>query len=391
MKKIFLLAALFCGFIYTSCIKVQKTNTKVIVGAENLSEYLDLLKNKKVGLVVNHTSLVKDQHLVDVLLQKKVQVTRIFAPEHGFRGEVSAGEKIENSKDEKTGISVISLYGKNKKPTPDQLIDLDVIIFDIQDVGVRFYTFISTLNYVMEACAENDKLLIVLDRPNPNGNYVAGPVLDLKYKSFVGINPIPVVYGLTIGELALMNNGESWLEKGLKCKLKVIKCQNYTHQTKYILPVKPSPNLPNYNSVRLYPSLCLLEPTKISVGRGTNKQFQIYGGPDKKLGSFHFTPVDMPGAKDPVNENISCYGEDLSKVDSDKVEFSLEYLFKAYNDFSDKKNFFTNTNFFNLLIGNDWVLKDLISGKKAKEIEAKWQKDLELFKTKREKYLLYKD
>ena len=369
----------------------ETLNAKVVVGAENLSEYLHLLKNQKVGLVVNHTSKLGKEHLVDVLLKNKIKIQTIFAPEHGFRGEASAGETINNAIDQKTGISIISLYGKNKKPSKEQLANLDIIVFDIQDVGVRFYTYISTLNYVMQACAENNKSLLVLDRPNPNGHYVAGPVLDLKFQSFVGINPIPVVYGLTIGELALMNNGEEWLGKNLKCDLKIIKCRNYSHKTKYILPEKPSPNLPNNTSIWLYPSICLFEPSQISVGRGTDLQFQIIGGPDNSLGDFVFTPKDKPGAINPVNEGKACFGLNLSKIDAYNTPFTLKYIIDFYKKFKDKNSFFTNKNFFNLLIGNDWVIKDLEDGKNEIEIAKKWQSDLDIYKKKRLNYLLYEE
>jgi uncharacterized protein YbbC (DUF1343 family) len=393
MKKILLIV--FLPFLFLKCFaKNQNTkeDTKVVVGAENLSEYLHLLKNKKVGVVVNHTSKINDAHLVDILLEKGIKISSIFAPEHGFRGEASAGETIQNDIDKKTGIPIISLYGKNKKPTASQLKDLDVLVFDIQDVGVRFYTYISTLNYVMQSCAENKKTLIVLDRPNPNAHYVAGPVLDLKFQSFVGVNPIPVVYGLTIGELALMNNGESWLgNKELKCDLKVIKCKNYTHQTQYILPEKPSPNLPNNSSIWLYPSICLFEPTKISVGRGTDLQFQVIGGPDKNLGNFSFTPEDKPGAVNPVNEGIQCFGLDLSQINAFEVPFTLKYFLDFYKNYEKKNDFFTNKNFFNLLIGNDWVIEDIIKGESEENITKKWEAGLEDFKKIRKKYLLYED
>jgi uncharacterized protein YbbC (DUF1343 family) len=393
MKKILLIV--FLPFLFLKCFaKNQNTkeDTKVVVGAENLSEYLHLLKNKKVGVVVNHTSKINNAHLVDILLEKGIKISSIFAPEHGFRGEASAGETIQNDIDKKTGIPIISLYGKNKKPTASQLKDLDVLVFDIQDVGVRFYTYISTLNYVMQSCAENKKTLIVLDRPNPNAHYVAGPVLDLKFQSFVGVNPIPVVYGLTIGELALMNNGESWLgNKDLKCDLKVIKCKNYTHQTQYILPEKPSPNLPNNTSIWLYPSICLFEPTKISVGRGTDLQFQVIGGPDKNLGNFSFTPEDKPGAVNPVNEGIQCFGLDLSQINAFEVPFTLKYFLDFYKNYEKKYDFFTNKNFFNLLIGNDWVIEDIIKGESEEKITKKWEAGLEDFKKIRKKYLLYED
>lgn len=391
MKKLIKASIFILIGLLLSCSAPAQKHTKVIVGAENLDEYIELLKNKNVGLVVNHTSTIGETHLVDFLISQKINIVRIFAPEHGFRGEASAGEKINNSIDEKTGKPIISLYGKNKKPSVDQLIDLDIVVFDIQDVGVRFYTYISTLNYVMIACAENDKKLIVLDRPNPNADYVAGPVLDMKFNSFVGVNPIPVVYGLTIGELALMNNGEYWLGNKLQCDLKVVKCKNYNHKTVYNLPYKPSPNLPNYKAVRLYPSICLFEPTKISVGRGTDKQFQVIGGPDKALGSYIFTPVDKPGAMDPVNENIICYGKDLSEENEMTFGFNLNYLVEYYSNFKNKASFFTNKSFFNLLIGNDWVITDIEKGMSASQIELKWQKDLDTFKEKRKKYLIYKD
>jgi uncharacterized protein YbbC (DUF1343 family) len=393
MKKILLIV--FLPLLFLKCFaKNQNTkeDTKVVVGAENLSEYLHLLKNKKVGVVVNHTSKINNAHLVDILLEKGIKISSIFAPEHGFRGEASAGETIKNDIDKKTGIPIISLYGKNKKPSSSQLKDLDVLVFDIQDVGVRFYTYISTLNYVMQSCAENNKALIVLDRPNPNAHYVAGPVLDLKFQSFVGVNPIPVVYGLTIGELALMNNGEAWLgNKDLKCDLKVIKCKNYTHQTQYILPEKPSPNLPNNTSIWLYPSICLFEPTKISVGRGTDLQFQVIGGPDKNLGNFSFTPEDKPGAINPVNEGIECFGLDLSQINAFDVPFTLKYFLDFYKNYEKKNDFFTNKNFFNLLIGNDWVIEDIIKGESEENITKKWKAGLEDFKKIRKKYLLYED
>lgn len=393
MKRLLLIQLFLFLFLFSKVSKAfdETINTKVVVGAENLQEYLHLLKNQKVGLVVNHTSKIGNEHLVDVLLKNKIKIQTIFAPEHGFRGEASAGETINNTIDQKTGISIISLYGKNKKPSVEQLADLDIIVFDIQDVGVRFYTYISTLNYVMQSCAENNKPLVILDRPNPNGHYVAGPVLDLKFQSFVGINPIPVVYGLTIGELALMNNGEEWLGKNLKCNLKIIKCRNYTHKTRYILPEKPSPNLPNNTAIWLYPSICLFEPSQISVGRGTDLQFQVIGGPDINLGDFIFTPIDKPGAINPVNESKECFGLNLSKIDAYNTPFTLKYLIEFYKKFKDKNSFFTNKNFFNLLIGNDWVINEVEAGNNEIDIAKKWQNDLEIFKKKRLNYLLYEE
>jgi uncharacterized protein YbbC (DUF1343 family) len=365
------------------------SQSNVLVGAENTSEYLPLLTGKKVGLVVNHTSNIGKTHLVDLLISKKINVKRIFAPEHGFRGEVSAGDHISNSKDPSTGIGIVSIYGDTKKPTAAMLKDLDIVVFDIQDVGARFYTYISTLYYVMQACAENKKTLLILDRPNPNGHYTAGPVLDLKFQSFVGMNPIPVVHGLTVAELAQMNNGQNWLGKGLKCKLKIIKCSNYTHTTPYILPIKPSPNLPNNTAIGFYPSLCILEPTIISVGRGTDLQFQIAGGSNPAFGKYTFTPEDKPGAMNPVNEGKLCYGIDLSSEDGLKHRFSISYFMDFYQKHGAGDSFFSNKSFFNKLIGNDWVIKDIENGLSAVEIEKKWQADLDKYRIKRKKYLIY--
>ncbi|MGL4632423.1 MAG: exo-beta-N-acetylmuramidase NamZ family protein [Leadbetterella sp.] len=365
------------------------TYAQIVVGAEQLDSYLPYIKNKRVGLIVNQTSNIGKTHLVDVLISKKINVKRIFAPEHGFRGEESAGSKISNSVDKKTGIQIVSIYGKTKKPSPEVLKDLDVLIFDIQDVGVRFYTYISTLYYVMQACAENNKKLIVLDRPNPNGHYTAGPVLDMKYSSFVGVNPIPIVHGMTVAELAQMNNGEGWLKTKSKCDLVIIKCKNYSHNMPYSLPVKPSPNLPNEAAIGLYPSLCLFEPTKISVGRGTDSQFQIIGGPQKNLGEFSFTPTDKPGAHDPVNENILCHGLDLRYENARSHRFTLKWLQDFYGKYDKKDSFFTSKSFFNQLIGNEWVIKDIENQVPLQEIENKWNSGLEEFRKKRKKYLLY--
>jgi uncharacterized protein YbbC (DUF1343 family) len=387
-----LLVLTFC-FLAISCkskANSLETPEKIQVGAEAMGEYLPLLKGKRVGLVVNHTSMIQYTHLLDTLLSRGVDVKTIFAPEHGFRGTADAGAHIDNSKDAKTSISIVSLYGNNKKPNKEQLENIDVLVFDIQDVGVRFYTYISTLHYVMEAAAENQKAIIVLDRPNPNGHYVAGPVLEKSFKSFVGMNTIPVVYGLTIGELAQMMNGENWIGK-TQCHLTIIKCKNYDHKTSYELPIKPSPNLPNAQSVWLYPSICLLEPTQISVGRGTDTQFQVIGGVDKNLGSYKFIPADKPGAQNPVNEGLTCYGQDLTKIDAKGLGFDMSYLFDFYQKSSKKETFFTNEKFFNLLAGNDSILADLKAGRKLSEVEAKWQNDLQEFKKLRKNYLLYPD
>jgi uncharacterized protein YbbC (DUF1343 family) len=390
---VYRLWVLFVCFSAISCkSKANSLNTpqKIEVGAEAMTQYLPLLKGKRVGLVINHTSTIGKTHLLDTLLSRNVKVRAIFAPEHGFRGTADAGAHINNSKDTKTGISIVSLYGDNKKPSAAQLKDIDILLFDIQDVGVRFYTYISTLHYIIEAASENNKPLIVLDRPNPNGHYVAGPVLEKSYKSFVGMNPLPVVYGLTMGELANTIIGEKWAGNN-KCDLTVIKCQNYTHKSHYELPIKPSPNLPNQQSILLYPSICLLEPTQISVGRGTDNQFQVLGGPDKNLGEYHFIPVDKPGAKDPVNEGKDCYGRDYTKVNALEMGFDISLLFDFYNNFKNKEAFFTNEKFFNLLAGNNWIIADLKAGKTAAEVESKWQTDLLAFKKIRKNYLLYPD
>lgn len=365
------------------------TKGQIKTGAESTNEYLKLIKDKKIGVVVNQTSTIKSTHLVDSLIKLNIKIEKIFAPEHGFRGNADAGEYIKNETDVSTGIPVVSLYGKNKKPTPEQIQNLDIIIFDIQDVGARFYTYISTLHYIMEACAEQKKKLIVFDRPNPNGMYVEGPVLDTNFKSFVGMHPIPVVHGLTVGELAQMINGELWLSNKNKCDLIVIKNKNYTHKSIYNLPIKPSPNLPNPQSIRLYPSLCIFEGTIISVGRGTDFPFQIIGAPDSNLGKFKFNPLPKVGsAKDPLYNGLTCFGEDLTKESIEKA-FSLKYIIKFYTLSSEKQIFFNP--FFNKLIGNNWVKKMIEEGKNEQEIESLWQKDLLEYKKTRKKYLLYQD
>lgn len=356
-------------------------------GANDMNEYLPILKNKKVALVVNQTSVVANTHLLDTLNKLKVQVVTVFGPEHGFRGNADAGEKVSNNIDAKTGIPVVSLYGKNKKPSPEQLKGIDVVIFDIQDVGVRFYTYISTLHYVMEACAENNVTLLVLDRPNPNGMYIDGPVLDTAFRSFVGMHPIPVVHGLTVGELAQMINGEGWLEKGQKCKLKVVKCKNYTHKSYYSLSVKPSPNLPNDLSIALYPSLCLFEGTNISVARGTYFPFQAIGYPDSTFGTFNFTPISIEGmAKEPMHMNKKCYGLDL-RTTPISYSFTIKYLIDFYNKSQNKEKFFNN--FFNKLAGNAELMNQIKSGMNEKEIKESWSTKLMAYKTTRSKYLLY--
>jgi uncharacterized protein YbbC (DUF1343 family) len=362
------------------------------LGLERMQEYLPQLNGKRVGLVVNHTTIFPNgTHLADSLVAMGVNVKTIFAPEHGFRGEASAGATIKDGKDAKTGLPIVSLYGKNKKPSPEQLKDLDVVLFDIQDVGVRYYTYPSTMHYVMEACAENGKECIVLDRPNPNGDYVDGPVLDRKFASFVGMNPVPVVHGLTSAELALMINGEGWLEGKKSCNLTVVPCTGYTHDMVYDLPVKPSPNLPNLQSIRLYPSICLFEPTIVSVGRGTDMQFQVIGAPNKVFGSFTFTPQDKPGAMDPPNEGKVCYGQDLRQVDTRDLGFSLKYVLDFYRDALDKSKFFTSESFFDKLAGTDMIRKMIVAGKSEKEIREAYTPALNEYKEMRKKYVLYAD
>ncbi|HKI89472.1 MAG TPA: DUF1343 domain-containing protein [Draconibacterium sp.] len=360
-------------------------------GAEQPEIYLPELQHKNVGLVVNHTSQVNGINLVDFLLSKNIHVKTIFAPEHGFRGNVSAGEEIKDGADSKTGIPVVSLYGKNRKPTPGQLHGLDLVIFDVQDVGCRFYTYISTLHLVLEACAQNQVPLLVLDRPNPNGDYVAGPVLQPKFRSFVGMDPIPIVHGCTVGELARMINGEHWIEGYDKCDLTVIPVKNYTHKMRYSLPVKPSPNLPNDLSVRLYPSLCFFEATSISVGRGTPFPFQVLGGTDSTLGSFAFVPKNIPGvAANPLNEGKVCYGIDLRSLKY-VPEFTLKYFLEFYHHYNNEKDFLIRENWLNLLAGNDDLIRQIRGGKNEAEITRSWQPELSKYKEIRKKYLLYPD
>ncbi|CAN5300636.1 DUF1343 domain-containing protein [soil metagenome] len=367
----------------------ESISSELLTGAEQMDLYLPKLENKRVALVVNQTSIVKDQHLVDTLLSKNVKIAKVFAPEHGFRGDADAGEHVKNSIDTRTQIPIISLYGDNKKPTAAQLADVDVIIFDIQDVGARFYTYISTLHYVMEACAEQNKQLLILDRPNPNGHYVDGPVLDMKFQSFVGMHPIPIVHGLTVGELATIINGEKWLPGGKECSLEIIKNQNYDHKTSYSLPVKPSPNLPNDQAIKLYPSLCFFEGTILSLGRGTHFPFQVIGYPDELFGDFTFTPKSIVGmAKNPPYENKTCYGLDLRNAELNE-NFTLKYLIDFYKLAPDKDKFFNA--FFNKLAGNDKLQKQIKEGMSESEIKKSWENDLQAYKNMRKQYLLYPD
>jgi len=369
---------------------VAKT-PEIVVGAAQPDAYLPLLKGKRVALLVNQTSMIdSNTHLVDACLTWEVDVKKIFAPEHGFRGHADAGEQVVDGKDKQTGLPIISLYGKNKKPSAAHLADVDVIVFDIQDVGARFYTYISTMHYVMEACAEQNKQFIVLDRPNPNGHYVDGPVLEMAHQSFVGMHPIPVVHGLTVAELAQMINGEGWLNKQLKCDLKVIPCQNYTHLSKYSLPVKPSPNLPNDWSIALYPSLCFFEGTDVSVGRGTDMQFQVIGHPDYPKQDFSFTPVSMPGAKYPKHQNKVCYGKDLRAGKFKYTHnFFLDELMHFYQVAKHQEKFFNN--FFTKLAGTKKLQQQIEAGLSQVEIRASWEKPLQQYLSKRKNYLLYPD
>jgi len=363
------------------------------VGANRQSEYLPLLKNKRIGIVANQTSVIfKNQensthtHLVDSLIALNINVQKVFAPEHGFRGKADAGEHINNGKDPKTGVDIISIYGKNKKPSVNQLMGLDIVVFDIQDVGARFYTYISSLHYVMEACAENNIPMLILDRPNPNGHYTDGPILEIEHKSFVGMHPIPVVHGMTIGEYAQMINGEKWLKNKAQCDITVITCENYNKQTEYSLPIKPSPNLPNDISINLYPSLCFFEGTTVSAGRGTEMQFQIYGAPFLPKTDFNFTPKPNEGAKYPKHDNKTCYGEDLRKTI--KLDLlNLEWLSKAYNLSSDKKTFFIS--FFTKLAGTKKLQQQIVNGVDDKEIRKSWLKGLQEYDQMRKPYLLY--
>ena len=373
--------------------KEDAVKTTIIVGANQTDQYLKLLKGKRVGVVGNQSSVIfKDgayTHLVDSLIGLKVDVKKVFSPEHGFRGTADAGEKIKDGIDTKTGVPIISLYGDNKKPKPEQLKGLDILVFDIQDVGVRFYTYISTLHYVMEACAEANIPLLILDRPNPNGHYVDGPILEKAYTSFVGMHPIPIAHGMTIGEYAQMINGEKWLKNSVECQLAVISMKNYNHQMAYSLPIKPSPNLPNDQSIVLYPSLCFFEGTNVSVGRGTNKQFQVFGSPDldKNHFKFNFTPQPNEGAKTPPQEGKLCYGRDLSQLDV-KPGLNLEYLIEAYSNTANKSKFFNS--FFVKLAGTAKLQEQIEKGLSEKDIKATWSKGLEDFKQVRTKYILYK-
>lgn len=392
-------------FFLTACISnpnnAQSVETKIdtiitpeikkslVVAAEDTASYLKKLKGKKVALVANQTSVAFNTHLLDFLLENKVMVDKVFAPEHGFRGDGEPGETILNGVDKKTGVKIISLFGNNKKPSTVQMKGLDVVVYDIQDVGCRFFTYISTLHYVMESCAENNVELIVLDRPNPNIDYVDGPIRQENCISFVSLDPLPIVYGMTVGELSQMINEEGWLAGQKKCQLTVIPVKNYTRDTKYNLPIKPSPNLPNYLSVRLYPSLCLFEGTNISIGRGTLTPFTSIGYPDSKYGEYVFTPQDIKGMQtNPMHKLKKCYGIDFRDLNPDSLNFTLEYFIKMYNLSSGKM--ITRSRMLALLYGNDQLPLQLSKGMTENEIRKTWEPELSDFKTKRKKYLIYK-
>lgn len=412
---------IFLLFTFVSCVSASTPPTKdlpkintsaekpqpeIIIGNERTSLYLPKLKGKKVGLVGNQTSVIGKTHLVDSLLTLKVDMVAVYSPEHGFRGDADAGETIKNGKDAKTGLPIYSLYGNNKKPTKEQLNGVEIMLFDLQDVGVRFYTYISTLHYVMEACAENNIPLILLDKPNPNAHYIDGPILEEKWKSFVGMHPVPIVYGMTIGEYGQMINGEHWLANGVQCDLTVVPCESYTHKIPYSLPIAPSPNLRTDAAIYLYPSLCLFEGTSVSVGRGTDKPFEVYGHPNfpnvdfevyshiepSPRPNYPFTPVSGFGAKDPLWKDKQCNGYLLNAKPTSifNYHFKLEYLINAH--YWLKKAgvpFITSANFFDKLAGTSTLREQILAGKAEYEIRAGWEKGLKEFESVRKKYLLY--
>ena len=427
IRSIFIACLLFnTSFAQKSLTAGSNTSGKIIPAAERMELYLPLLKNKSVGIFANASSVVAHSHLVDTLLKKGIHIKKIFAPEHGFRGLADAGEEVGSANDPKTGIQIVSLYGNKLKPSAADLEDIDIMLFDIQDVGVRFYTYISSLQKFIESAIENNRPLVVLDRPNPNGYYVDGPVLDSKFKSFVGMQPVPIVYGMTIGEYAKMLVGEKWLDPSLVSDLNtihaindserkidslinkytrekidfslsdfqllVIPCKNYTHKSRYILPVKPSPNLPNIQAIHLYPSLCFFEGTVVSLGRGTDKPFQQFGNPNFPKNLYQFTPRSVAGAKNPPLLNQTCYGYDLSSINVEKVTANtvyLQWLIDAYNMYPKKDDFFLASGFFNKLAGNDILMQQIKNGKSIAEIRASWKPGIDSFLKVRKKYLMY--
>ncbi|MBW3523167.1 exo-beta-N-acetylmuramidase NamZ domain-containing protein [Chryseobacterium sp. NKUCC03_KSP] len=413
IKTLVLICLIFLG-VFSQYYSQTSNKEGFKTGADQPEKYLSLLKNKKVAVVTNQTGLVtrakyinvKQNNstggakgikidtlsIVDFLVENNINVKSIFAPEHGFRGDADAGEKVKNGVDVKTGIPIVSLYGNNKKPKQEQLKGIDVVVFDIQDVGVRFYTYISTLTYLMEAAAENNVEIMVLDRPNPHDGYIDGPVLKKKWESFVGMHEVPVVYGLTIGEYGKMVNGEKWLKNGVQAKYTLIEMKNYHKKKRYAILDKPSPNLPNDRSINLYPSLCFFEGTQVSVGRGTGLPFQIYGSPWTKDLPYQFTPKPNFGAKDPFLNGKLCYGENLSDHSKNLREINLEWLIKAYKNYKNpQQDFFLKNLFFDTLAGSDELRKQIISGRSEKEIKSSWKADLEKFSKIRSKYIVYKD
>ena len=389
MKRLLLkLVILSFTAAFPMCVHAQK---EPVPGACRIEAYRSLIEGNSIAILANQTSMVGTTHLVDTLFSIGIKIKVIFAPEHGFRNMADAGETVEDGKDSKTGIKIISLYGNHLKPTKEDLSGIDIVLFDIQDVGTRFYTYISTLHYLLEACAENSIKCIILDRPNPNGFYFDGSVLDTAHRSFVGMDPVPVVHGMTVGEYAGMLNGEGWLKNGVKCDLVVIKCKNYMHSTLYELPVKPSPNLPNQTSVYLYPSICFFEGTSLSLGRGTSFPFQVFGSPSLPDRGFSFTPESVPGAKNPPLLGVKCFGTDLrhalKKNLVPKAGLNLDWLISAYNEFPDKDKFFNN--YFDVLAGGPVLREQIKKGMTAEQIKATWKDGLEKFAKIREKYLLY--
>lgn len=388
MKKLLLLIVLAMLWV-APCVQAQR----VVMGDEQIDAYLPILKNKRIALFSNHTGMIGQKHLLDVLLEKGMNVVAIFSPEHGFRGQADAGEKVSSSVDTKTGVPILSLYdGKEQRPSENSMRKFDILVIDIQDVGLRYYTYYITMYRLMDACAQYNRKVLLLDRPNPNGHYVDGPILDMKYKSGVGVLPIPIVHGMTLGELALMINGERWLPASRMADLTVIPCKNYTHQTLYELPIPPSPNLPNMKSIYLYPSTCFFEATPVSLGRGTDKPFQVYGHPNMTGYRYSFTPHSLPGAKNPPQLNKLCHGVDLSGMSNEEIwkrGVDLTYIIDAYRNLNLGDHFFRP--FFELLVGTDYVRKMIKQGCSADEIKARWQEDIERFKSQRKPYLLYED
>ena len=365
--------------------------SRVIPGDEQTERYFPLLEGKRIAIFSNHTGMIGDKHLLDLLLENKFNVVAIFSPEHGFRGNADAGEHVSSSTDPQTGVPILSLYdGKLGKPSAASMSKFDLLIVDIQDVGLRFYTYYASMCRLMDACAEHGKQMLILDRPNPNGHYVDGPLLDMRYKSAVGWLPLPVVHGMTLGELARMVNGEGWLPEGRTCDITVIPCRNYTHQTPYRLPVPPSPNLPNMKAVYLYASLCYFEATPVSLGRGTSLPFQVYGHPEMTGYNYSFTPRSLPGAKNPPQKDKLCHGVDLSQLSEEELRhkgIDLSYLIDAYRNLNLGDRFFTS--FFEKLMGVAYVRKMIEDERSAEEIEATWADDVARFKQQRKPYLLY--